>query len=228
MRINRPIQVFEHKELRIDEKVFTTKHWEALGWYNEKHGGCYFNLTPKGVKFNQFVGVIQVGNITIEILPKISQVVEKGDEAKWQKVLIDMLRECRWMQVDAQEKASLQYKANSILEAYLELFVKECEDILRAGLIKKYRAVENNCTALKGKLLFGKHIQHNLVHKENFYTRHQVYDRENIFNQLLLKALKLIPVISQSPFLKDRVCNLLLSFPEMEDIKGFQQKDESL
>lgn len=218
MRNNKPIQVFEHKQLLIGEQGFAKSHWEALGWYNEKHGGGFFALTPKGVKFNQYVGVIQVGNITIEILPKISQVVEKGDKAKWQKVLIDMLRECRWMQVYAQDKASLRFKPNSILEAYLELFVQECEEIVRQGLVKKYRAVANNCTALKGKLLFNKQIQFNLVHKERFYTRHQVFDRENVFNQILLKALKLIPVISQSPYLKDKVYNLLLSFPELEDI----------
>jgi 5-methylcytosine-specific restriction enzyme subunit McrC len=218
MRNNNPIQIFEHKQLFIGDHGFTRNHWDALGWYNEKHGGHFFTLTPKGVKFNQYVGVIQVGNITIEILPKISQVVEKGDKAKWQKVLIDMLRECRWMQIHSHEKASLQFKPNSILEAYLELFIQECNGILRSGLIKKYRTVENNCTALKGKLLFGKQIQHNLVHKERFYTSHQIYDRENIFNQILVKALKLIPTICQSPFLKDKVYNLLLSFPDLEDI----------
>lgn len=58
----------------------------------------------------------------------------------------------------------------------------------------------------------------NLIHKERFYTRHQVFDRENVINQILLKALKLIPVISQSPYLKDRVYNLIISFPELNDI----------
>jgi len=219
MKLNKPIQVFEHQTLRISEHGFTSNHWAALGWYNEKHGGCFFTLTPKGVKFNQYVGVIQVGNITIEILPKISQTVEKGDKAKWQKVLIDMLRECRWMKVYSHDKASLCFKHNSILEAYLEFFLLECEGIVRAGLVKKYRSVDSNCTALKGKLLFGKHIQHNIVHKENFYTRHQVYDSENIFNQVLFKALQLIPSICQSPFLNDRVYSLLLSFPELDDIR---------
>ena len=135
MRNNKPIQVFEYKQLLIGEKGFTKSHWEALGWYNEKHGGLFFKLTPNGVKFSQYVGVIQVGNITIEILPKISQTVEKGDRAKWQNVLIDMLRECRWMKVYAKDKASLRFKPNSILEAYIELFVQECEEIIREGLL---------------------------------------------------------------------------------------------
>jgi 5-methylcytosine-specific restriction enzyme subunit McrC len=228
MRNNKPIQVFEYKPLLIGEHGFKQEHWNALGWYNEKHSGRFFTLTPKGVKFNQFVGVIQVGNITIEILPKISQIAEKGDKAKWQKVLIDMLRECRWMQVYAHDKASLRFKPNSILEAYLELFLNECEQLLREGLVKKYRLVENNCNALKGKLLFQKQIQINSVHKERFYTRHQVFDRENVFNQILLKALKLIPNISQSPILKDKVYNLLLAFPELADKAVNQETFQNL
>ena len=195
MRNNTPIQVFEHEHLLYKEHGFTKSHWETLGWYNEQHGGVFFSLTPKGVKFNQFVGVIQVGDLTIEILPKISKVVEKNDKEKWQKVLIDMLRECRWMRIYSQDKAALRFKPNSILEAYLELFVQECEELIRQGLVKKYRSIDNNCGALKGKLLFQKQIQINLVHKEKFYTRHQVYDRENIYNQILLKALKLIPIL---------------------------------
>lgn len=222
------IQVFEYEHLLYKEHGFTKSHWEALGWYNEKQGGRFFSLTPKGVKFNQYVGVIQVGNITIEILPKISRVVEKGDKDKWQTVLIDMLRECKWMQVYAQDKASLRFKPNSILEAYLELFVQECEKIVRQGLVKKYRAVSNNCTALKGKLLFAKQIQVNLVHQERFYTSHQVFDKENVFNQILLKALKLIPLLSQSPFLKDKVYNLFLSFPELEDVPVNNETFEKL
>lgn len=219
MRINKPIQVFEYKTLTINSNGFKENHWKALGWYNEKHGGNFFTLTPNGVRFNQYVGVIQVGDLTIEVLPKIGKEAEEKDKAKWQKVLIDMLRECRWMNVYTHEKANLNFKPNSILEVYLELFINECEKILRTGLIKKYRFEEGNCKALKGKLLFNTQILKNLVHQENFYTKHQAYDRENEFNQILFKALKLIPSISSSPFLKDKVSTLILSFPDLKDIQ---------
>ncbi len=219
MMRTKPIQVFEYDHLKINGHGFNEQHWRDLGDYNEQHGGNFFHLTPRGVKFHQYVGVIQVGNLTIEVLPKIGKASSEDDKAKWQSVLIDMLRECRWMRVYQNEKASLRFKPNSILEAYLELFVQECETIIREGLVKKYRHVKKNCTALKGKLLFHKQIQVNLVHQERFFTQHQAFDRENLYNQILLKALKLIPVISRSPFLKDRVYNLLLSFPELEDIQ---------
>jgi 5-methylcytosine-specific restriction enzyme subunit McrC len=220
MHNNSTIQVFEYEFLEMKKKGFEYEHWVALDEYNEAHGGDFFRLTHDGVKFQQYVGVIQVGNITIEILPKIGKDAEpNATKDEWQGVLIDMLRECSWMKVHAHEKASLQLKYNSILEAYLELFIIECEQLIRQGLIKKYRSESSNCNALKGKLLFSQNIQKNLVHQERFYTRHQVYDRDNIYNQVLLKALKLIPLICHSPLLNDRVYNLLLAFPELEDIR---------
>ena len=226
MRATKPLQVFEHDNLSIDEERFTHQHWTAMGWYNEQHGGRFFSLTPRGVKFNQYVGVIQVGNLTIEILPKIGRISE--DKSKWQKVLIDMLNACRWMKLHAHAKAALQLKPNSILEAYLLLFIQECETLLRMGLVKKYRSLEQNGHALKGKLLFCQHIQHNLIHQERFYTRHQTYDRDNVFNQILLKALRLIPTLTQSPLLKDRVHGLLLLFPDLADLQVSARTFENL
>ena len=110
MRNNKTIQVFEHQQRLIDGREFQYHHWEALGLYNSTHKGEFFTLLPKGVKFNQFVGVIQVGNLTIEVLPKIGRTAVDEDKSLWQKVLIDMLRECHWMQVYAHEKASLRFK----------------------------------------------------------------------------------------------------------------------
>jgi len=206
--------------LKVDSNNgFSLVHWEKLGWYNEEHGGKYFSLVPGGVKFKNHVGVIQVDDLTIEILPKIGRLASGEDKSKWQGLLLDMLQECSWMNVYANEKAALRYKPRSILEAYLEIFIQECENIMREGLVKKYRTTEGSRNALKGRLVFSKQIQHNAVHQERFYTKHQSFDQENFFNKVLLKTLKVIPLINNSPTLKDRVYRLLLDFPELEDIK---------
>lgn len=228
MRNNKPIQVFEHQKLPLKDGIFEKHHWEALAWYNAIHGEKFFTLLPNGIKLNQYVGVIQVGNLTIEVLPKIGEENENNDKTLWQKVLIDMLRECHWMKLYAKEKASLRFKPNSILEAYLEIFINECETLVRQGLVKKYRATTKNSTALKGKLLFAHQIQLNSIHKERFYTRHQIFDHENIFNQILIKALRLVPLLSQSPYLQDKVSSLLLLFPEICDAEVNESTFEKL
>lgn len=225
---SKPLQVFEHTHLPIGIGGFERRHWNALGKYNELHGGKYYRLTHNGVRFNQYVGVIQVDNLTIEILPKIGRSDDNQSKATWQKVLIDMLRECLWMKIYSDEKADLQFKPNSILEAYLDLFIRECETIYREGLVKKYRRVNDNCASLKGKLLFNGQIRENLIHRERFFTSHTYFDRENIFNCILLKALKIIPFLSPGPFLKDRVSGLLLAFPELKDIPVTHDTFENL
>ena len=75
---SRVIKVFEYDSLKIDTEDFQKTHWEALGWYNEDNGDKFFSLTPNAVKFSHYVGVIQVGNLTIEILPKIGKTDRKS------------------------------------------------------------------------------------------------------------------------------------------------------
>lgn len=210
------IQVFEHHKLLIDGERFKHAHWEALGKYASRHGNRFFDLLYNGVKFKEYVGVIQVGDLTIEVLPK----TDNNDSPfnMWQDVLLSMLRECNWLQVHAHEKAHLKLKHRSILEAYLEMYLNACEQLLREGLVKKYRKERSNLPIFKGKLLFSKHIQANLVHQERSYTEHTQYDRNNIYNQIILKALRLIPELTASPLLLNKLSRILMDFPECKDI----------
>jgi 5-methylcytosine-specific restriction enzyme subunit McrC len=112
----------------------------------------------------------------------------------------------------------LQYKHNSILDAYLEIYLNACERLLHEGLVKKYRKEESTLFALKGKLKFSQHIRRNLVHEERFFTEHALYDRNNIYNQILLKALKVIPKFTVSAVIRDKLSRLLLDFPELPDV----------
>lgn len=72
--------------------------------------------------------------------------------------------------------------------------------------------------SLKGRLDFNKNIQQNLIHQERFYTEHQIYDFENLANQILLKALSILGDITFNTSLKDRIARLKLNFPEIKEI----------
>lgn len=230
------IRVAEFEKLYYnDTKPFKEKHWLALCRYQEQQNKNeekrieYFRILNKGVQFTNYVGVIQAGNLTIEVLPKTDrhkasavneafEKLEKSDAEQrqsWHNVLLQMLKECRLLQVNHVDYASLNLKSNSILEIYIEIFLAEAEKLLHEGLVKKYRKTEGNKLAMKGQLLFAKNIAYNLVHKERFYVRHTEYNHTNIFNQLLYKTLCLIPSISTNAFLSDKVNRLLLDFPEI-------------
>src|SRR5688572_24065457 len=85
------ITVFEHESLRTDsgEKRISYTQLEALQKFYGEKGVPYYSLIHHGVKFNEYVGVIQIGNQVIEVLPKADKF---RDETLWRQVLIGMLR----------------------------------------------------------------------------------------------------------------------------------------
>ena len=187
------IQVFEYQRLRYDDefKEFEEHHFNAMVKFNEKNNNKYFDVIHKGVRFKSYVGVIQIAGLTIEILPKADK-YKNGNKDLWQSVLLNMLRVCKHIKVDNVSETNLQKRYNSILEVYFEMYLNEIDDLVKKGLIKKYRRLQNNQLALRGKLLFSKNIQHNLVHKERFFCENQIYDKDHLLHQILLKGLKVL------------------------------------
>lgn len=212
----KPIQVFEHDRLLVGEQGFEAKHFEALVRYNDQHGCVFFKVGHRRIQFSSFVGVIQVGNLAIEILPK----AEKGalvDKGKWQRALLQMLRQVGWLDVEAAPDADLHLRHSSLIDLYLAAFLGEVERLTHAGLVKKYRTTEANLYKLKGRILFRQHVSRNLLHRERMYTAHETYDRDNIFNRVLKCALGIVEQQAVRPALTARATALNLAFERVSD-----------
>ena len=233
---NQHITVFEHEtikinqiidDLKIDEKII-----ESLENHYGEKGVPYYSLSNKGVRFNEFVGVIQVGNLSINILPKadknLSYLSDKKKKNEWNNRLINMLRSVGLFDVKAPSISSLKLKPNSILDLYFSLFIKEVEALYHQGLIRKYRKTECNQTALKGSLHFSKHIQKNLIHKERFYVKHTIYDKEHLLHQILFKVLNLLKRINTNNSIQSDITRMIESFPELKDIKVIESTFDSI
>ncbi len=217
-KIREHITVFEHETLRFDkgEKRISKEQFNALQRYHGE-GVPYYSLCYNGVKFNEYVGAIQVGNTLIEVLPKTDK--EEEDEHKWRTVLIGILKVVHRFNIKSTSTSLLKIKPNTILDLYFELFVKEIEYLLHNGLCKQYRKKEGNVLALKGNLQFSIHVQKNLIHQERFFVRHTTFDLEHKLHFILYKTLRLIKMINTNAELHSRIASLLLHFPEMPDIK---------
>ena len=167
------IDVFEHGRLLIGEQGFKQSHWDAFVKLNTVHDGEYFDVLYDGLRFKQYVGVIQVDGLLVHIHPK----ADKDDSNdKWKDVLLQMLKACGKVKAQTAGNANLKKQHINLLEIYFEYFLKKVEQLIHAGLVKKYRTETSNVKALKGKLDFAGSIRHNLIHKERFYTAHQIYD----------------------------------------------------
>lgn len=217
---NKIIQVFEHQTLYYGREYrsvsFTKKHFDALAKLNELHNNKYFTLLHKGIKFSQHVGVVQIDDLTIEILPKADSSTE--GTTVWRNVLIEMLRVTRKLKVNQVGQADVNKQNIHLLDIYFEWFLREVELLQRQGLVKKYYKETKNVTALKGKLEFAGHIAKNLIHKERFYTTHQIYDKDHQLHQILNLALSIIEQVSKGSYLYPKCKRVQLDFPEVSSI----------
>jgi 5-methylcytosine-specific restriction enzyme subunit McrC len=222
----KPIQIFEYGRLVVgdfygenEDIEFKASHLKALAIYLTHNPKCpFYTLYYDRVKFNQYVGVIQVDDLTIEVLPKTDR--HGDDKAAWQQVLIKMLFISLQVNARTTTISAVNIKQLTVLEAYLALFLQEVDTLLRHGLVKKYRTEVGNQTSLKGRLLVHKQVTKNLVHAERFYVAHQVYDRNNLFNSILKETLDCINSLSVSSAVKSKCGTLLLDFPECNPVKA--------
>ena len=216
------IQVFEHSFLAIGERGFEKRHFIALSKLNALHDYQYFDLKYNGVVFKQFVGVIQVDNLTIEILPKIDryEAEDKENKTKWRDVLLEMLKVTKKLKIQQVGQANVSRQSIHLLDIYFEWFLNEVQLLIHQGLIKQYYKEIGNVKALKGKLEFAGHIQKNLVHKERFYTTHQVYEKDHLIHQILGQALEIIATLSKGNYLYSKCKTVQLNFPEVKSIKA--------
>lgn len=216
------ISVFEHDTLLIGQCQkgvrFEQKHYKLLAERLGRKDDSvfpFYSLVKDGVKFKQYVGAIQAGNLTIEILPKTDRDSVNQD---WKAILLFMLSKVYNLRVRSESISPQRVRRSSVLDLFILRFLNETEKILHQGLIKSYRAQRENATALKGRLLIPQQITKNLVHQERFFVQHTVYDHSHIMNRILRQALVCIVANSSNPAFSQRASNYLDSFPELDPI----------
>ncbi len=215
------ITVFEHQVLKVGTKGFTQKHFESLAKWLFKNqttedNSQYFSLVDHGVKFKSWVGILQVGNTYIEVLPKISnQNDSKEVQIEWRKRLCHMLSVTRTLDIRQTENATQSTYEHFLWEIFYRYYLSLVQDLIKTGLIKTYQQQEANRTALKGKMLFSKQITKNLIHQEKFYTDASVYNRDSLLNQVIMKALR---IIATSPSILVDAKSILECFDDIQDI----------
>lgn len=220
--VNKPITVFEHDTLLVGEKGFGEPHFNALAKFNDAHGSKYFRIGYRKITFGAYVGVIQVGTRTIEILPKADVHTQQDElnKKRWQRALLAMLAKAGYIKINPTDKAHQHTTGRNLLEVYLFNFLTEVQRIVQLGQVKKYHRQQSNAKALKGRLLIDKQLQHNLVHKERFYTEHAVYNTNHTINGILKRAIKIITTTTVNPYLSVEFNKLMLHFDQIDLWEG--------
>lgn len=145
------IQIFEHQPLKLHSVhngvEFKREHLELLEKFRgdkEDAEFPYYTLINRGVKFKQYVGVLCVGDLQIEVLPKADRI--EGNKETWKGHLLDMLKVVYKLKVKSPSSANQELKhTTDILDVFIQKLLDEVEMLLYRGIVKTYRKVEDNC-----------------------------------------------------------------------------------
>ncbi len=165
------------------------------------------------------VGVITTRRgIVLEILPKI----DLGGEAdpgyeKTRQAFLRMLRCWRGLSETLPESGIRAMPRFPMLDVFVRQFLVNVNTLARAGLARRYVAVEENLPYLRGRLLFRDQLRANLSNQAQFFVAHDELIINRPANRLIHTALtRLAPAIrsDENALLLRRVRAAFADVPE--------------
>lgn len=211
-----PLSVVEHgsiprstlgaacRELqRLDERWAETKGETIFDW-SRLHA----------VKAKSWVGVIDTGEVSIEILPKI----EGLSTTEARKNLLYMLAMAGDLPVRERDMASLDLDRTTLLDALIFAFSERLLDELRIGLDHAYVVREENASFVRGKLLINEHLRRNIGHDERVYVAYDEFVSDTPLNRILKRGCRILMRRTRSNAAEQNLRAALLAFDETSDV----------
>ena len=232
--MNEPIRIFEYEDCAEKDSLTGRKYSNELIKYKYgliklnselkkklKADGDIITVLPGGkLRTSHYVGVLQVNNLRIEILPKLYR--QDTDDNKYKvsqalKNLSYMLKYVTNLKIG--ETPQSIFETGDILEIYISMFLSELENVLQSSIFREYVTVEENLSTVRGKLLLTQHIRSNSVKNlPHAFCQFDELTRDNLLNQTIKYTLRLLRCISQSYDNQRKIEQFLFIFDDVSDV----------
>jgi 5-methylcytosine-specific restriction enzyme subunit McrC len=177
-------------------------------------------------KFAGFCGVVRVDGLVIEVLPKIT--AENVPEATARGVLVNMLRATGTFPAELPGGASLHTERHHLLDTFILAFCRQVSRELVQGVIRRYRELEENLTAVRGRIDFVQQVRRNLVHQERVACRYEELSADNPYNRVLKAVLLRLARVSAALDVRRAVNELQIRLAEVTDVPVTRQDVQAL
>lgn len=199
-----------------EENEITLSEYRNLCLYLKKNiGNKSIVYDYNRIKFINYVGIIKVNNLIIEILPKISL---SNDIIKDREILMFMLSKCNKLSVDIKELLNSNILKNSLLDILAKVFSKKLLNELQKGLYREYVSKEEALSMIKGKILISKSIKENTINKNKMNCKYDEFTEDNLFNAILKRAINVILFSRKNDDVKKELNIINNIFNDVSDI----------
>ena len=150
-----------------------------------------FKHSKDGLKVQNFVGILPLKDIQLEIYPKIPLADSNDNDDNNKKLFYKMLRHWHGLKFahlgDAKIKKLSKFP---LFELYISLFFDSVKQLVQRGLAHNYIEVADSLTHLKGRLDFPTHIYKSIGNQAQFYCKYDNFTANRAANRLIKKAVK--------------------------------------
>ena len=227
------ITVVEHKSVPVrsprasGQKALEEKHADRLERLKKKLPPRAWSWGNREIKFTAYCGVISLGDVSVEILPKIHD-METDDSGSAREALVHMLSRARHLKLHRSGIAGISLQKHSILDVFILHFCEDLHTQLVRGMIRKYIKREKNLNVLRGRLVVGQQLKHNLTHGEKLFCRYDELSADNIYNQILKYVLGILLKTATANRIVQRVSELRSRFEQISDRQADAEEVDSL
>lgn len=216
------LTVFEHDTIpvvqsRTKHKELGRRHADVLEKLEKKLPSKAWAWGNRKIKFANFCGVVSLGNLSIEILPKIDRPELKADKEKSRDVLVRMLVKARRLKLYRTGLAEIDIQKRNLLDIFILHFCEQLRIQLAQGMIRKYVKREKNLNVLRGRLLTERQFKLNLAHRERLFCRYDELSEDNAYNRILKFVLGILIKEATGNRAFQQVSELLMRFDLISD-----------
>ena len=215
------VSCLEHEALRVvphrvaGERALSERHAELLARLEKTLPLGTFTRGHHTIKWAQYCGVIQLDDLTLEILPKIYG--KESDPGACRLALVKMLEKARLLQSHRIGQADIHVQRHTLLDVFILQFCDELQQQLVQGKIREYVSREENLPVVRGRLLVSQQFKYNLAHRERLFCRYDELSEDILLNRIIRYTLRLLLPMSKSGVARKAVTEQLMAFDGVED-----------
>ncbi|MCX9154607.1 McrC family protein [Niveibacterium sp. 24ML] len=215
------LSVFEYQRVRVGDPscdevtpCITRAQADFLTNQRTRLGFEVFKfVNGSAVAAQQYVGVCQIGDLTVEVLPKIDV-----DVGHVRKNLVAMIAATVDLAIKDGGTAYVGTQSHSILEILIRLFGEKLFAQLRRGLMRRYETREENRSVLRGRLDVVQQMRLNIGNPERLYCRYQEFLEDTPLNQVFKAALRRLLKVTRRISSQRLLAELLLMLDTVSDV----------
>lgn len=190
-----------------------------LAGLRARHGFDVFKwVNQHTIAAQQYVGTVQIGDLTVEVLPKIEGSAGPAGDTTIQRNLVAMLMVARGLDIGDGDIARVAVQRHGILEILIRLFCDKLFAQVHRGLVHRYEGQEGQLAVLRGRLDLGTHLRVNAASPQRLYCRFDEFQADNPLNRVFRAALRLLLKVAKDLGNQRRLAELLLAFEAITDV----------